>query len=533
MSGREKGIPGYVEEYIRSLDREPEIYMDALPDSLYGEREFNIIYRVTEILYAHLYSIVREDDVVKRYIVIEPPRVSQSDIDTVVNAVVKALEKRGGGDAMDVVRSIVLSDSLAEAVYVRGGAVYVPERIYSAMMYHIEKDFIGLGAIEPLLKDPYIEDISIPGVGCTFIYHKFFGQMETNICFDSDVELNSYIYRLSEKIGRPVSHSRPIVDATLPDGSRINIVYGSDISLRGSNLTVRKFSKEPISVIQLIRWGTMSPEIASYLWMALREQLNIWICGETASGKTTTLNAIAVFIPSDFKIVSIEDTAEIYLPHKNWVRELARQTGDDKSSVTLFDLLRASLRQRPNYIIVGEVRGQEAYIVFQAMQTGHGSMTTFHAGSMSKLFQRITGEPISVPKPFFNNLNIAVFQSAVYIGGKMRRRVIEVDEILSYDDKEDKLIYTPAFTWEPEEDRFVWVGRNASYILEEVIGRRRGLGRRSITLIYDEISKRSDLLRILARAGVTRYSDVWQWVKLAEVVGIDEALAKARRVLGS
>ena len=525
------GIPDYVAEYISRLEDKPEIYSE-IPDSLYGEKIFNLIFRVSDEVYAHLYGSIDGDEVVKKYIVIEPPRPSQGVIDLAVSAVVKALERSGGRERVeDIIARVIAPDPNADEVRAVGGAVAVPERMYRRLRYYIDKDFIGLGAITPLLRDPYIEDITIPGVGCTFIYHKFFGQMETNICFDSDVELNSYIYRLSEKIGRPVSHSRPIVDATLPDGSRINIVYGSDISLRGSNLTVRKFSKEPISVIQLIRWGTMSPEIASYLWMALREQLNIWICGETASGKTTTLNAIAVFIPSDFKIVSIEDTAEIYLPHRNWVRELARQTGDDKSSVTLFDLLRASLRQRPNYIIVGEVRGQEAYIVFQAMQTGHGSMTTFHAGSMSKLFQRITGEPISVPKPFFNNLNIAVFQSAVYIGGKMRRRVIEVDEILSYDDKEDKLIYTPIFTWDPEGDHFMWSGRRASYILEEVIAVRRGLGRRSIDLIYDELEARARFLDALAGAGVVRYSDVWRWVRLAENIGVEEALRKVSRSL--
>jgi flagellar protein FlaI len=351
--------------------------------------------------------------------------------------------------------------------------------------------------------------------------------MVSNTCFEDNDELNRFIIRISERIGKPVSRARPIVDAVLPDGSRVNIVYGEDVSLKGSNFTIRKFSKEPISVVQLIRWGTMSAEIASYLWMALREQMNVWICGETASGKTTTLNAIAAFIPPDHKIISIEDTAEVNLPHENWVRELTRDTGSPESSITMFDLLRAALRQRPNYIIVGEIRGREGNIAFQAKQTGHGVLSTFHAANIQRLVQRITGSPIEVPPSYLDNLNIAVFQSAVYDKrGRLMRRVIEVDEIMGYDDKKGSVLYMPVFTWEPNEDRHIYSGRGSSYILEHKMLLRRGLSRTQISRIYDELYLRARYLALLERNNITSYMDVWEAIRATYVYPLEDLVER-------
>ena len=167
--------------------------------------------------------------------------------------------------------------------------------------------------------------------------------METNIGFKTEGELDRFVIELSERIGKPVSHAKPIVDATLPGGSSINIVFGTDVSLRGSNFTIRKFSKEPISIIQLIKWGTLDERVAAYLWILLLEGMSGFISGETASGKTTGLNAIITFIRPSAKIITIEDSAEVQVPHKNWVRELTRDTGSVESSVTMFDLLKAAL----------------------------------------------------------------------------------------------------------------------------------------------------------------------------------------------
>ncbi|HID40972.1 MAG TPA: flagellar protein FlaI, partial [Pyrodictium sp.] len=301
------------------------------------------------------------------------------------------------------------------------------------LIYYMIRDKAGLGILEPVLKDPYIEDISCPGVGYIYIVHKIFGPLETNLKFETAEELDRFIIELSERIGKPVSHARPIVDATLPDGSRINIVFGTDVSLQGSNFTIRRVAKVPISVTQLVNWNTFDGRVAAYLWILLLEGSSGFVSGETASGKTTTLNAIVAFINPTAKIVTIEDTAELNIPHSNWVRELTRDTGSPETSVTMFDLLKAALRQRPNYIIVGEIRGAEGLIAFQAMQTGHPVLATFHAASVERLVQRLTSPPINVPKSQLDNLNFVVIQSAIYREGVLVRRVLSVNEIIGYD----------------------------------------------------------------------------------------------------
>ena len=270
--------------------------------------------------------------------------------------------------------------------------------------------------------------------------------MQTSIVINDSYELNELVIMLSEKSLRPVSHNRPIIDASLPDGSRVNFVFGEDISRKGSNLTIRKFAKVPMSITQLISSRSISPTLAAYLWMMLEEGMNVFICGETASGKTTTLNAITTFIPPSLKVVTIEDTPESTAPHANWVSEVTRDTGGAAGSVKLFDLLKAALRQRPNYILVGEIRDKEGNIAFQAMQTGQSVMSTFHAAHISSLVQRLTSYPIEVPKTHVANLNIALFQSALYDKqGFLQRRVLEVDEIIDIDTDHWRCRVRPSF----------------------------------------------------------------------------------------
>ncbi|WP_276968375.1 type II/IV secretion system ATPase subunit, partial [Metallibacterium scheffleri] len=235
--------------------------------------------------------------------------------------------------------------------------------------------------------------------------------------------------RLSERIGRPVSDKVPIVDATLPDGSRLSIVYSSDVSIRGPSFTIRKFSDIPISIIQLVKYNTMSAEEAAYLWLALEYGQSIFVCGETASGKTTVVNALVPFIRPESKIFSAEDTPEIRCPQPAWQQLVTRERGAEESRVTLFDLLKTALRSRPNYIIVGEIRGAEGSMAFQAMQTGHPVIATFHAASVKRMIQRFTGTPINIPVTFMDNLNIALIQQAVYVNGKFLRRTTSINEI--------------------------------------------------------------------------------------------------------
>ncbi|MEM1828198.1 MAG: type II/IV secretion system ATPase subunit, partial [Desulfurococcaceae archaeon] len=362
------------------------------------------------------------------------------------------------------------------------------------------------------------------GVGNIYVVHKIFGSLESNVGFSSEEELDLFVIKLGEKIGKPISRARPIVDATLPDGSRINIVYGRDVSLHGSNFTIRRVAKVPISVTQLIKWSTFNEYVAAYMWIMLSEGMSAFICGETASGKTTALNALAVFIRPNYKIVTIEDTAEVVLPHPNWVRELTRDTGKAESSVTMFDLLRAALRQRPNYIIVGEIRGVEGNIAFQAMQTGHPVLSTFHAANLERLLQRLTNPPISVPKTNLDNLNIAWFQSSVYDKkGLLTRRMISIYEIIGYDPRTDSIAAIPVFIWDPVSDVHRFSGRGASYLLEEKIATMRGISRKDINLIYEELELRAKYIRLLVERNILDYFDVYKAIVRTYDLGLEEA----------
>jgi len=300
----------------------------------------------------------------------------------------------------------------------------------------------------------------------------------------------------------------------LPDGSRINIVYGTDVSKRGSNFTIRKFSDVPTSVFELIEYGTMDYLMAAYLSFVLEEGLNMFVAGATASGKTTTMNAITTFIRPDKKIVSIEDTPELQVPHKNWIRETTRGAAKENTGaeVGMFDLLKAALRQRPDRIIVGEIRGEEGAIAFQAMQTGHGVMSTFHAASVEKLVQRLTGEPINIPKAYVDNLEVVLIQAAVKVPGKGTvRRVTSINEIVGYDPTTESFSFIEAFRWNPATDTFDFPGFMNSFILEEKIALKRGIPPFKRKVIYTELKRRAKIFqRLHLERKLKNFYDVFQ-----------------------
>ncbi len=394
----------------------------------------------------------------------------------------------------------------------------VTEQQYKALEYALIRDKVGLGILEPYIRDKYIEDISCSGLGPIFIEHKIFKGLKSVIEFREEEALNKFVLRLAERVGKPVTYKDPIVDATLPDGSRINIVYGNDISKNGSNFTIRKFNETPFSVLQLIEFGSLDYMIAGYLWLLISEGMSGFICGETASGKTTLLNSITAFIRPEAKIVSIEDTPELQVPHKNWTREVTRGTtrggkiGEGSGSdVTMFDLLKAALRQRPNYILVGEIRGVEGNIAFQAMQTGHPVMSTFHAATVEKLIQRLTTEPISVPKTFIDNLNFVVIQSAVRRpDGKLVRRVLSVAEIVGYNPQKGGVSFIEVFQWDPVTDKHIFTGFGTSYLLEMKIATRLGIPPNKKKLIYEEVEKRAKILKKLHEQGIVDFYEFFK-----------------------
>jgi flagellar protein FlaI len=403
-----------------------------------------------------------------------------------------------------------------------GGKLKVTQAQQQALKYMLVRDKLRMGALEPLLQDSHIEDISCSGVGSLFIEHKIFKALKSNITFETHEELDDFVLRMAERIKKPVTYRNPIVDATLPDGSRINIVYGSDVSKTGSNFTIRKFAVTPLSIVDIIQSGGVDYTMAAYLSLIVGEGMNVFVSGETASGKTTLLNALTLFVTSDAKIVSIEDTPELQVPHPNWIREVVRGSlSDQDSSVTMFSLLKAALRQRPNLIVVGEIRGEEGAVAFQAMQTGHAVMATFHASSVEKLIQRMTGNPINVPKAYVDNLNVAVIASAVRLpNGKVGRRILSINELVGYDPATDSFAFVEVFRWNSSKDEFEFTGNMNSYLLENKIAPARGLSAQNKRAIYDELTRRAALLERLAEQGVHDFYELYGVFSKAQREGL-------------
>ncbi|AOL16984.1 flagellar protein FlaI [Sulfolobus sp. A20] len=511
----------FLGDYLSNFVEKPLLVND--PISLKGNKNYNAIYKVDEYIYIHVMSIKSEDGY-NQYNVIEPPRPKSEEMERIEERFAREIGDKE--PPLKIEEKEKLMKRILEKILAKT-KLSVPK---DYAIYHFIRDKLYHGPLEPLIRDPYIEDISVPGLGHIYIVHKIFGPMRTSIVINNYMELDELIVSLSEKSQRPVSHNHPIVDSSLPDGSRVNFVYGIDISRRGSNLTIRKFSKVPTSITQLISFKTFSPLLAAYIWMMLDEGMNVFVCGETASGKTTTLNAITAFIPPNLKIVTIEDTPELTVPHSNWVAEVTRETSGE-GTIKLFDLLKAALRQRPNYILVGEIRDKEGNVAFQAMQTGHSVMATFHAANIRTLVQRLTGYPIEVPKSYINNLNIALFQTALYDNrGNLIRRVVEVDEIIDIDPVTNDVVYIPSFNYDPVEDKIIFAGRGSSYLIENKVAIRRGIDRKNINILYDELNLKAEFLKLLVEKKVFNYFDVWSYILKARQVGIEEVVKYVRNI---
>ncbi len=336
-----------------------------------------------------------------------------------------------------------------------------PERL-DMVMYYIRRDLIGYGKLDPITRDKMAEDISADGPGIPlYVYHRKYGSIETNVQFDKP-ELDAMIYKLAQRSGRHISMAKPLLDASLPNKDRLQLSIGSEVTTRGSTFTIRKFKGIPITPIELIDYGTFSVEMIAYLWMAVENGSNILISGGTATGKTTVLNAISMFIPPESKIVSIEDTREINLSHQNWIPSLTREAEEGGRAIEMFDLLRAALRQRPEYILVGEVRGKEAYTLFQAMATGHITLSTVHADSADAVVKRLTKAPIDVPLMLLDSLDIIPIQRSVKVGNKRVRRCAQIIEVTGVDFDNDALKTNELFSWRPDE--FTFTGESNVFV---------------------------------------------------------------------
>ena len=335
---------------------------------------------------------------------------------------------------------------------------WLPDVSWYKILYHAERDLVGYGMIDALMRDPNIEDISCDGVGKpVYIWHRKYESVESNLRFKSDEELNNMVVKLVHMAGKHVSSAFPIVDASLPGKHRLAVCYRREITPFGTAFTIRKFREDPYSIIDLINLGTFSEEMAAYFWLCLENRASIMVLGGTAAGKTTALNALACLIKPGSKIITIEETAELNLSHENWVSLIARQSyglgGSGVGEVTLFDLVKTSMRHRPDVLIVGEVRGSEAYVLFQALATGHGGLCTMHADKLDSAVKRLTQKPMDIAPAYIPLMNIVLSIQRVHLtkGGEKKayRRVITVDEVADYED------YRSVFKWHPTKDRYL------------------------------------------------------------------------------
>ncbi|QIB73817.1 type II/IV secretion system ATPase subunit [Halogeometricum borinquense] len=485
----------------------------------YESRRPNIIYHLGGPIYAQVYGNFGETT---KYYAIEPEldEEEQEIFDQVKDKLLERSVSKPAPEG-DVEYEDRIEELLEEIVVLEGkqagrvheliqrldiGPMQITEETYEKIQYRLVRDIVGLGPLEPIMRDPANEDIHVIGPQQVDVDHGVYGLLETTVEFGSKDQFDNWLRNMGERIGDPVSDAHPIVDSTLPDGSRINIIYSDDVSLKGSSLTIRQGDDVPLSIFQITKWGTLSPELCGYLWMALENERTIFVVGETASGKTTTLNAILSFIPQDSKIYTAEDTAEVLPPHDTWQQLLTREGRGADSEVDMFDLVAAALRSRPDYIIVGEVRGEEGRMAFQAAQTGHPVMLTFHASDIVSMIQRFTGDPINVPETFMSNCDIALFQNRVKRGNDTLRRVTSVQEIEGYSKEMGGVVTREAFYWDPVDDEIVFQGRNNSFIMEEKIATL--LGYDDTRKIYDDVEYRAEIVRRAIQENITGYHEV-------------------------
>ena len=377
--------------------------------------------------------------------------------------------------------------------------------------YYVLRDFIGLGKIEPLMQDRQIEDISCDGINIPiYVYHRDpkLGSLRTNIRFSSQEELDSFVNKLSERCGKTISVAKPLLDGTLPNGSRVQSTLGSDIARHGSNFTIRMFTEKPLTPVDMIRFGTCDLKMMAYYWFLVENGFSILISGGTASGKTSLLNVLSLFIKPQMKVVSIEDTAELRIPHAHWIPEVARTPIAEEGKVDMFELLRESLRQRPDYIIVGEVRGKEAYVLFQQMATGHPGLSTIHAENFPKLMDRLTSPPISLPPSLIQNLDAILFLKRVKQGRRYIRKIFSTAEVLGYDSRDSVPLVNEVFRWESFADRFGLT--NKSGLLKKI----SDSSGTSPAEIQEGIRKRAAILEWLIEHKITDYRKVASVINL-------------------
>jgi archaeal flagellar protein FlaI len=408
-------------------------------------------------------------------------------------------------DAEDYLKTKVLETAIKYQIEVDANTL-------GKYQYFITRDFLGFGTIDGIMRDENIEDVSCDGINSpVFVWHRKYESIPSNIKFATEDELNNFVFKLAYLCGRHISIAQPILDGTLTDGSRAQVTYGTEVTPKGSTFTIRKFKKSPLTITDLIIYKALSPEIAAYYWFLIENRHSVLIGGDIGGGKTSMLNAISLFIRPTLKIVSIEDTQEIRLPHENWEMMVTRQglgTGAGAvgeagiGSISMFDLLRAALRQRPDFIIVGEIRGEEAYALFQAMATGHLGLTTVHAEHVQGVLHRLTTKPMNIPHTQVENLNAISIVRRLVVNNVSLRRTISVSEMVGWDKQKNDFIIQDIFRWNPEKDVYLTISRSP---LIQKICQQWGYSEEEID---QELKIRKTILEYMVRKHVRSYQEV-------------------------
>lgn len=492
----------------------PEFFIDTRPrviklPELSEKEKINVRYPLMPpYAYAHVYWDEKASELL--YVVEEAPL---NDVEKELLKLIQlGLEEMINISYMQAAKSNLIIKYLeknVQSILLEIGAK-ISKKSYLRIMYYIYRDFVGLNEVEPLLNDAFIEDIECNGTGLPiYVVHRKYQNLRTNVLFSELKGITDFVEKLAQKTGRYVSFAKPLLDGSLPDGSRVNATYTSDVTTHGPTFTIRKFTKEPLTPINLMDYKTAPPELFAYLWIAVEHKFNIMIIGETASGKTTFLNAVLQFVPTEARIVSIEDTRELSLAHENWIPSVARTgfgipnlLGKQYGEITLFDLLRETFRQNPDYVVVGEVRGKETYVLFQGMSSGHPSFSTFHAASVETMIRRLETPPINLPASLVNSLDIICSVMHIKDQRKNVRRVRDVREIIEVKQQLGEVNANTMFQWNP---------------LNDTIERKKGESRifKTLTLkigtsekqLENEIRIRAELLKKISEKGITNYEE--------------------------
>ncbi|ADD07818.1 type II/IV secretion system ATPase subunit [Candidatus Aciduliprofundum boonei] len=382
------------------------------------------------------------------------------------------------------------------------------------ILYYVVRDHVGYQKIEGLIRDEYIEDISCDGVGVPiYVFHKKYQSIKTKLVYKDDDELNSFIVYISQKCGKQISVAEPILDGTTAEGHRVQATYGREVTTRGGTFTIRRFKEKPFTPTELVLFGTASPEIVAYLWLMVEHGESAIVIGGPACGKTSTLNAFSMFIPPTAKIVSIEDTREINLPHQNWIPGTTRSgigeasiTGKSAGEIDMYDLVRAALRQRPNYIIVGEVRGKETYTMFQAMATGHTTYSTMHADSIVSMIHRLENPPINCPRILMTALNNVIIQKIVRTKEGITRRITQLVENVGFEPETNELITNVVFEWDQARDTHKFKGH--SYLFDKIMTMKN----MTHNEMMEEFERRVDIVKYWVKKEILDFRDIWKTI---------------------